>query len=153
MDTQYNFYDKLKVEAKPYDIVWCVFTAAPHVPEAPEVQPRPGLVLRTYSLKQQFPYITVAYSASVPNDTQGSPQALMPGLPNPVFLVEHPKDIEAAGLEMPMVFYLEDHVELPWATDFFPHKPGTKSPVLGHLSPDSRRRLLLQSREAPWNRT
>jgi hypothetical protein len=109
----------------PLDIVWCKFPELPQNPSVPGPKLRPGIV-HTVQLDPDYTIarIRVCYGTSKLKKFK---------YPNDLF-VENAAQLTLLGLTQATRFEIDRLVWVPWASEWFEPKDGSKTPVIGRLT-------------------
>lgn len=109
---------------KSLDVVWCRFPELS--PDTPGPKCRPGIVRSVELGRQQtVARIEVCYGTS----------KLKKDLYPYDLFVENLSQLNLLGLPQATRFELDRTVKLPWAKEFFEPRDGSKTPIIGRLSP------------------
>ena len=105
------------------DIVWCRFPELGV--DGPGPKPRPALV-RTVSLTEGHVagYVEVCYGTSRMNSDLHAHD----------LIIANAAQLNLLGLPQATRFDIDKLVTLPWASEFFEPRPGSKTPIIGRLS-------------------
>lgn len=119
-------YFPLHTIPRPLDIVWCRFPLQ-EMTTKPGPKSRPGLV-RCVLLNREHTKAAVEVC-------YGTSQLKKDRFPLDLF-IENAAQLNLLGLPQATRFELDRTLQLPWASEFFGPRDGTKSPIIGRLTQD-----------------
>ena len=111
-----------------YDVIWCKFPYANS--DEPGLKERPGLVRSVARSERGDIALDVAYGTT----------KCQKAYANNLFVTQ-PNDVIAAGLTYPTRFDLNLVKRIPWNEDWVSVRYDGKGPIVGHISPETKRYL------------
>jgi hypothetical protein len=114
----------------PYDIVWCHFPEHTSIGN-PSLKPRPALVRSVATIDGERGEVQVVY---------GTSKLKMMERRQDFFISNH-AEMDACGLYRATRFDLDKVAWIPWAIEWFDILPDYNSPIIGHLTAHSIKKL------------
>lgn len=90
----------------------------------PGPEPHPGLIRQAFADQDGNPWVEVVYGTSRDPNRNG----------NQYFTVSKVSELDQCNLKYATRFCFDRCMQLPWAAEYFEPLPGSRTPIIGHLS-------------------